>query len=1171
MKTRKPRTTAPLATLHASLASDPYRMVVEDLTETICRFLPDGTFTYVNEVFCRLFGRTREELVGRPWRPVVVEEDVTLIERRLQLITPRNPVVVIENRVYDGKGQVRWMQFVNRGFFDARDELLETQSVGRDVTERVKAEQRLQEGEQRWKFALESSGFGVWDWEFARGRIFRSSQYKMMLGFGADEPIDDTTESWRAAVHPEDLPGIEAAMNDHQVKRSDGFAREFRLRCKDGSWKWVMGRGKAISRDRQDNFVRMTGTIEDISRRKAAEEREAHNLQLIVEGAPCAAVLEAIVCSVEAGHPGMRCSVMLADVTGTRLHLAAAPSLPEYVRKALDGTPIAADIGICGVATFSGMRVICPDVLADPRLEPFHKLAEKAKLLACWSEPVVSGSGQVLGAFACYRREVYAPDQMEVQMITAAARLAALTIEGEKRRQELQVSEERYARAMRATTDGLWEWNLVTGETYLSPRWKQMLGFDEAEPMGKDQESFLSRLHPDDWPRVQAARKAHFERRDPYQVELRLCTKSGEYHWFLTRGEADWNESGEPVRMTGTISDISDRKKAEQALLASEQRFRAVFEQAAVGVAEMETATGRFLSVNQRICEINQRSREEMLKMSFKELTSAEDLPRSLQRMAELKSGKIRSYNLEKRNVLPDGTLTWVNLTVSPMWLPGETPLRHVAVVEDITERKRVEQALQESEQRFRAIFEQAAVGVAVIDTPTGRYLSVNQRMCEINRRSREEMLRLTFMDVTYPDDLQDDLNQMEDLKTGRISSFNMEKRNTAPDGSLTWINLTVSPMWQPGEPPLRHIAVVEDITERKQAELNYGLELAYNQALVSHTYAFIVVLDLDGRFVYANEAFNKTMGYSKRQVIGKTPWEIGLMDAAETARSKERFARLLRGEGNPPTDTRLRTKSGEWRSVELRSTATSRPDGSLDRIVITGTDMTERNRLQQEVLRVVEQEQARVGHDLHDGVGQTMTGIVSLLEALEADLQGDPRQQAQRIHELLRQSVSEVRRMSHGLSPTSVKYRGLVGALQLLAETVRTNFRTPCDCDVDASIVIQNNDIEAHLFRIAQEAVNNALRHGKPSQVKLSLQQVSQTECELVIEDDGTGIKKSKGAQQSGIGVRVMDYRANLIGARLTVKPKPRRGVIVTCRFPFEKTARPERKAGTQPKKPRA
>jgi PAS domain S-box-containing protein len=1022
MKTLKTPATAAPPAQQVLLSPDPYRTVVEDLTELICRFLPDGTITYVNEVYCRFFGKAHDELINRPWHPSAVAEDLSLIEARLQMLSPKTPVVVIENRVYDGRGRVRWMEFVNRAFFDDLGHLLETQSVGRDITERVLAEQRLQAGEQRWKFALESSGFGVWDWDLTSNKIFRSSQFKMMLGFGADEWIPGSENGWQPLVHPEDVPGTEQAVSDHLLQKSDDFVREFRMRCKDGSWKWVMGRGKVTLRDGENRAMRMTGTLEDISRRKAAEEREAHNLQLIVEGAPYTAVLEAIVRSVEAGHEGMRCSIMLADKTGTRLEMAAAPSLPEFVRKALDGTPITSDVGICGVATFTGRRVICPDIRADARLAAYHKLSEKARLNSCWSEPMVSGTGQVIGAFACYRREVYTPNQAEVQAITAAARLAALAIEGEKRRLELQVSEERYARAMRATTDGLWDWNLITGETYLSPRWKQMLGFEDGELLGKDQDAFMSRLHPEDWPRVKAARQEHFEKRVPYQVELRLRTKNGDFRWFLTRGEADWNEEGLPVRMTGTISDISDRKQAEQALRESEQRFRAVFEQAAVGVAEMETATGRFLNVNQRICDINLRTREEMQKLTFKDVTYAEDLPHSVKKMAELKAGRIRSYNLEKRNVLPDGSLKWVNVTVSPMWLPGETPERHVAVVEDITERKKV--------------------------------------------------------------------------------------------------------------------------------ELDYLIELAYSQALVSHTSAFIAVLDLKGGFVYANSAFSSTMGYTQDQIIGRTPWELGLMDAAETARSQERFARLLRGEDNPPVDSRLRARNGEWRIVELRSTITRKPDGSYDRIVVTGTDMTERNRLQQEVLRVVEQEQARVGHDLHDGVGQTMTGIVSLLEALESDLQGDARQQAQRIHELLRQSVSEVRRMSHGLSPTGVKYRGLVGALQLLAETVRTNFRTPCVCDVDPGIKMLSNDIETHLFRIAQEAVNNALRHGKPSQIKISLQQTGPMEAELRIEDDGAGMKKAKPGKKNGIGVRVMDYRANLIGARLTIKSKAKRGVVVSCRF---------------------
>ncbi|MEZ5387523.1 MAG: PAS domain S-box protein [Prosthecobacter sp.] len=1019
MKVRKPRATAAPVVKTAAV---PHRIVVEDLTEVVTRFLPDGTFTFVNEVFCRLFGKSEEELIGQRWSPVVVAEDLPMIEAKLAEISRENPVVVIENRIVDGEGKVRWMQFVNRGFFDDSGRLLETQSVGREITDRVEAVEKLQINQQRWRFALESSGFGMWDWDMVENTAFFSSQWKIMLGYDDPAEIPGTFEAWRDLIHPDDLKSALDELQGYIKGLRKEYTVEIRMRCKDGSWKWVRSRGQVIERDAAGTPLRMTGTHVDISKRKAAEDREARSLQLMAEGAPVEHILDAITRNVEAAHPGMTCSVMLVEPSGTRLRVKSAAGLPEEARRAIDGLPIGPETTCCGTAAYSGMRVICVDVLKDARMQPFYGIAQRFGLRACWSEPIVSSDGKVLGTLACYHSRRHEPPQAEVQAVTRAARLATLAIEREWKAEALRISEQRYARALRGTTDGLWDWNIVTGDTFLSPRWKEMLGFAEDEFPDSREEVFLSLLHPDDVALVKAARREHFDRRGPYRVEARLRTRSGDYRWFLIRGQADWNDIDEPVRMTGTISDITERKLAEQA--------RA------------------------------------------------------------------------------------------------------------------------ESEARFRAVFEQAAVGIAVIESATGRYLSVNSRMCEINRRSVDEMLKLTFMDVTHPDDLQEDLDQMEDLKAGRISSFKMEKRNVAPDGEITWINLTVAPMWRPGEPPLRHIAVVEDITQRKQAEFNYQRELAYNRALVDHTGSFIVVLDVDGRFVHANSTFYTAMGYTADDVKGRTPWELGLMSGEEALRSRERFARLLKGEDNPPTDTRLRTKDGKWRVVELRSTSTRRADGQADRIIITGTDMTERNRLQQEIMRVVEQEHARIGHDLHDGVGQTMTGIVTMMEALENELEGETKVFAERIHELLAQSVSEVRRMSHGLSPTSIKYRGLSGALQLLAETVRTNFRTPCECEADAMIEIRDKDKEAHLFRIAQEAVTNALRHGKPSRVAISLRQGVGGTCELKVEDDGVGIKRKKDSVPGGIGVRVMEYRANLIGGRLKVSSSGKKGCVVSCQF---------------------
>ena len=142
-------------TLQAS--EDRYRSVVEDQTEVISRIKTDGTFIFVNDVFCRFFGRSSEELLGCKWQPTAFPDDVPMIEEQLRAISPSNPIMVIENRVHSGLGEVRWMQFVNRGFFDREGRITEIQCVGRDITERKQAEEALQKEYRTLKHMLQSS------------------------------------------------------------------------------------------------------------------------------------------------------------------------------------------------------------------------------------------------------------------------------------------------------------------------------------------------------------------------------------------------------------------------------------------------------------------------------------------------------------------------------------------------------------------------------------------------------------------------------------------------------------------------------------------------------------------------------------------------------------------------------------------------------------------------------------------------------------------------------------------------------------------------------------------------------------------------------------------------------------------------------------------------------
>jgi len=186
---------------------------------------------------------------------------------------------------------------------------------------------------------------------------------------------------------------------------------------------------------------------------------------------------------------------------------------------------------------------------------------------------------------------------------------------------------------------------------------------------------------------------------------------------------------------------------------------------------------------------------------------------------------------------------------------------------EEIAERTLTEEALQMSEERFRSTFEQAAVGIAHV-APDGTWLRVNQKLCDIVGYAREELLPKTFQDITYPDDLETDLKHVAQMLTGEIQTYSMEKRYIRKDGSLVWINLTVSLVRDASEAPDYFISVVEDISRRKSAEQSLvRLATVLEQAAES-----VMITDTDANIEYVNPAFERITGYSREEVMGKNP-----------------------------------------------------------------------------------------------------------------------------------------------------------------------------------------------------------------------------------------------------------------------------------------------------------
>ncbi|MDP9043934.1 MAG: transporter substrate-binding domain-containing protein [Pseudomonadota bacterium] len=311
---------------------------------------------------------------------------------------------------------------------------------------RLRRDQRnaavLRDSEERWKFALEGAGDGVWDTDLVAGRTFYSRRWKEILGL-AEEEIGTSPTEWEARIHPDDLERVRREHRDCIDAKAEHFFSEFRMRSKDGRWVWVLYRGKVVERSSDGRALRMIGTQTDITARKAAATREADRsrvMTLIASGSPLAVTLDSIVRANEAWSD-WRCSLMLTDGSGARLLVGAAPSLPEFFTQALEGMGIGADQGCCGRAAYTRERVLSEDVRTDPHCAAWRDVAARAGLQACWSEPVLGADGALLGTFASYRDRPSLPTAADIERVVDAAHIAAIAIERERANQALRESE----------------------------------------------------------------------------------------------------------------------------------------------------------------------------------------------------------------------------------------------------------------------------------------------------------------------------------------------------------------------------------------------------------------------------------------------------------------------------------------------------------------------------------------------------------------------------------------------------------------------------------------------------------------------------------------------------------------------------------------------------------
>ena len=319
---------------------------------------------------------------------------------------------------------------------------------------------------------------------------------------------------------------------------------------------------------------------------------------------------------------------------------------------------------------------------------------------------------------------------------------------------------------------------------------------------------------------------------------------------------------GRPIRFLGSSADITDLKRAEEALRVSEQRFRTFMDHAADAFFLHEEGTARVLDVNRRACESLGYTRDELLGMTPFDFDPDLDPALFEDRVHKINVGETIAF--ETRHRRKDGTVFPVEVRSQNFWEGGRQFF--VSLARDITERKGAEEALRQSEALFRGTFENAAVGIDHVDLE-GRFLRINQKFCEILGYTREEMCTKTWMEVTHPDDLAADLELYGRLLRGELASYTMEKRFIRNDRSTVWVELTVSFHRDAAGRPSYCIAIFQDISERKRLEGALRESEARFRTLAEALPTMVWTAEPDGTIDYINSRLIEYGGLTLEQL----------------------------------------------------------------------------------------------------------------------------------------------------------------------------------------------------------------------------------------------------------------------------------------------------------------
>ncbi|MBL7966958.1 MAG: PAS domain S-box protein [Prolixibacteraceae bacterium] len=679
----------------------------------------------------------------------------------------------------------------------------------------------LSESSQRWKYAIENTTDGLWDWDMRTGKVFYSAQWKAMLGFEESE-IGDSLDEWSKRVFPDDLPEIMREVNKHLNGETESFSGEYRIICKDGAVKWILDEGKIVSFDKDGKPARFIGTHKDITLRKKIE----FDLKERMKELNCLNSISEIMSNPQ---------LSIDDACQSIVQIIPASwQFPDFAQ---------ASISIQDKTYNTGKFKDCLNCMVREITTNEHVWG---KITVCYPEENLP-----------FHHQLFLPEESTL-LYSIAERLGNFISKAQIQK-HLEESELKYRSLIERINDVIYEIDDKGIIKYISPSIEKIIGYTQQEIIGQ---SFIKFVGVNS--EYLSERLIQLSKTNELRNEYKLTGKSGNECWIRLSTKAIFDNE-RFVGGTGTLIDITETKRIEQALLKSESLYRSILSASPdfITITDLE---GKILISSPNILQkFGLPNNESLINHSVLEFIHPDYRQKALDNM-RLLLNDIRTGATEYKALKADGTTFDIEVNADFIYNKEGNKTNIVYVSRDITTRKIAEEKLLQSEETYRHLVETINDVIYEID-PAGIIKFASPSVVNILGYTVEEVLGRNIFEFIYPEDVEEIKVSLGNLKM-KDYSF-MEYRYVRKDGSINWVRSSTTAVIKDGV-IVGGTGTLTDITKRKFTEEKLRKSEESFRNMVENINDVVYEVSANGNVNYVSPSIEKLLGYKSEELIGK-------------------------------------------------------------------------------------------------------------------------------------------------------------------------------------------------------------------------------------------------------------------------------------------------------------